>query len=313
MLKIIFFISIFIYQLQVYTQGYKLIDVYSEKDTSNHLIVQFEDIFFERWDTLAQPKFWKKIMTLDPDTCIVNIATTRQFLGYEKTNKWASQTEEEKLRYKDSVRLVHDLHEETKIYITSGKKYFYLIDETIPSISKAVDIFQDLGTDPLYAQAILLIESPGKLNYSNAGAYGPFQLMKSVARAEGLIVNKELDERKDFVKSAYAASSLLNNICVPEAKRILNKLNIEFNESDLWFKFLVLHTYHAGARNVEGLLDQLDQSISGKKLIQWIWQNEWGAFKNASQNYTQVAIAALLCLQDEIYNKCDYIFECNPF
>ena len=137
--------------------------------------------------------------------------------------------------------------------------------------------------------------------------------MKSVARSEGLIVNKQLDERKDFVKSAHAAGSLLNNICVPEAKRILNKLNIEFKESELWFKFLVLHTYHAGARNVEGLLDQLDESLSGKELIQWIWQNEWGAFKNASQNYTQVAIAALLCLQDEIYNKCDYIFDCNPF
>ena len=44
-----------------------------------------------------------------------------------------------------------------------------------------------------------------------------------------------------------------------------------------------------------------------------MWKNEYGNFKNASQNYTQVAIAALLSLQDEIYAHCDFIFDCKPF
>jgi hypothetical protein len=44
-----------------------------------------------------------------------------------------------------------------------------------------------------------------------------------------------------------------------------------------------------------------------------MWQSEWGGFKNASQNYSQVALASLLQLQELIYEKCDYIFECKAF
>ena len=183
----------------------------------------------------------------------------------------------------------------------------------MPSISKAVNIFNDNKVDPWYAQAILLIESPKKLEYSNVGAFGPFQLMKSVARAHGLTVNKTIDERKDFDKSATAAASLLSTVCIAEAKRILGDLEVNYLETDLWFKLIVLHIYHAGAGNVEGLLKNQDSPHSGKELILWMWQNEWGSFKNASQNYTQVAIAALLSLQDEIYDHCDFIFECQPF
>ena len=135
--------------------------------------------------------------------------------------------------------------------------------------------------------------------------------MKGVARSHGLIINKEIDERKDFVKSAKAVCSLLNTICIPETKRVLKNLNLKFNEDDLWFKFVVLHVYHAGIGNVKGLLSQIPDNITEKNLIPWIWQNEWGGFKNASQNYTQVAIAAILCLNDIIYSSCDDIYYCN--
>jgi hypothetical protein len=36
-----------------------------------------------------------------------------------------------------------------------------------------------------------------------------------------LTVNKYVDERKDFNKSAFAASQLLRTICIPQAYRIL--------------------------------------------------------------------------------------------
>lgn len=183
----------------------------------------------------------------------------------------------------------------------------------MPSISKAVTIFDQQKVDPWFAQSILLIESPKKLEFSNAGAYGPFQLMKSVAIAQGLVVNKTVDERKDFVKSATAAASLLSSVCIPEAKRILLDLELNFSENELWFKLFVLHIYHAGAGNVQRLLQQQEMPLKGKELIVWMWQNEYGNFKNASQNYTQVAIAALLSLQDEIYEHCDFIFDCEPF
>ena len=313
MIKHLYLFVFFFYSFCGIGQESQLFDICSNRDSSAYTIVDVEDLFLERWDTLAQPIFWKKIMKLSPDTCIINIAESREILCYESTELWSGQSSDQKLAYKDSLKLLYCLDHETKIFVTSGKKDFYLVNKTMPSISKAVNVFDACKVDPWYAQAILLIESPKKLEYSNAGAYGPFQLMKSVARAHGLVVNKTTDERKDFEKSAKAAASLLSKVCVPEAKRILNSLQVEFSEDKLWFKLLVLHIYHAGAGNVEGLLKQQETPLSGKNLITWIWKNEWGGFKNASQNYTQVAIAALLSLQDEIYEHCDFIFECRPF
>ena len=95
------------------------------------------------------------------DTCIINIASTREILGFENVVKWSSQTEEDKQKYKDSIRNIHCLDSTVKIYITFGKREFYLIEETFPSISKAISLFQEFDTDPWFAQAILLIESPG--------------------------------------------------------------------------------------------------------------------------------------------------------
>jgi hypothetical protein len=313
MFRLGIFICLFLNCVFCIGQQSQLLDICSDRDSSSYTIVDVDDLFSQRWDTLAQPLFWKKIMKLGPDTCIINIASSRKILCFENTEFWSNQTEDQKLKYKDSLRVLNCLEDDSKIYVTSGKRDFYLVNKTMPSISKAVNIFDDNNVDPWYAQAILLIESPKKLEYSNVGAFGPFQLMKSVAKAHGLIVNKTIDERKDFDKSAKAAASLLSSVCIVEARRILGSLDVSFSENDLWFKLLVLHIYHAGAGNVEGLLKQQESPLSGKSLILWIWQNEWGGFKNASQNYTQVAIAALLSLQDEIYDHCDFIFECQPF
>ena len=57
----------------------------------------------------------------------------------------------------------------------------------------AIDIFEENHVDPWYTQSILLIESPAKISYSNAGAYGPFQLMKK-SQEMGLTVNNTVDE-----------------------------------------------------------------------------------------------------------------------
>lgn len=294
-----------------YSQQLSLIDVYCEEDSTSHIVIDPEALYVERWDTLAQPIFWKSIMNLSGDTCIINDASSREVLGYVEKKEWHKQSEEEKKAFKDSVRLAYCLDFDTKIYITSGKKDFYLIEEVIPSISRAIDVFKENNVDPWFAQAILLIESPGKLKYSRTGAFGSFQLMKSVARSLGLTVNKTIDERKDFDKSALAASQLLKTICIPHARRILCDKDIDPVGDELWFKLLVLHIYHAGAKNVEGLLSQLDEPIEGMELIQWMWSNEWGNFKNASQNYSQVAIAAMLCLQDIVLQDCDFIFPCE--
>jgi len=287
------------------------IETFHLKDTSFKVFVDNEVLSTERWDTLAQPVFWSQVMTLPPDSCIVNIAATREVLGLASFVEWKKQTEAEKQSYKDSVRKHHKLKDDTKIYVTSGKNHFYQVEKVMPSISRAISIFEEEKTDPWYAQAILLIESPGKIEYSNVGAYGPFQLMKSVARSHGLIVNSKVDERKDFDKSAKGAASLLRRTCVPEARRILKKHNISFEENELWFRLFVLHIYHAGAGNVQGLMDSIKPKKGGQELITTMWQSEWGGFKNASQNYSQVALASLIRLNDLIYSSCDAIFDCD--
>jgi hypothetical protein len=208
-------------------------------------------------------------------------------------------------------RKLYELDSTERIYMTTGKSDFFKFNHVYPSISKAVDIFTSNETDPWYAQAILMIESPGKIAYSNVGAYGPFQLMKGVARNHGLKVDKYVDERKDFDKSAYGSAHLLRTACIPEAKRILSKFNINVSKSmeySLWFRLLVLHNYHAGSGNVDKLLTYVVKPDHGsKKLITTIWQSQYGRFKNSSQNYSQLALASLLVLNDFIDTECEVI------
>ena len=51
------------------------------KNNAKHTLMNAESIFEERWDELAQAQFWQKIMLLSPDSCIVNVAATRQILS----------------------------------------------------------------------------------------------------------------------------------------------------------------------------------------------------------------------------------------
>lgn len=288
-----------------------LIEIIPQGDSVSRYFVSMDDLYEERWDTLAHPNFWKGVMKLSPDSCIINVAATRQVLDTYSFLEWQTKTDAQKQYFKDSIREFYCLDSNEPIYITSGKSHFYRFDKSFHSVSKGVEVFNELGVDPFYAQAILLIESPNQLQYSNVGAYGSFQLMKSVARTHGLTVNRYVDERKDFVKSAHAASSLLSKVCIPEAKRILDAQNLTYSEEDLWFKLVVLHIYHAGAANVGGLIKSLEPKEGGMALIQQMWTNSWGGFKNASQNYSQLALASILTLNEMIYSECDYMFRCS--
>ncbi len=295
----------------VSAQNCRLIETHKRGDTLQRVFVCTNNLVEEKWDTLGQPLFWQEIMRLTPDSCLINIASNRKILGKESFKKWKSQTEAEKTIYKDSIRKKFRLPDSTLLYVTSGKSHFYDFNKVMPSISKAIAIFQHYKTDPWYAQTILLIESPGKLAYSTVGAYGPFQLMKSVAINHGLTVNKTVDEREDFDKSAMGAASLLRKTCIPEAKRILDRHNLGYHETDLWFRLFVLHIYHAGAGNVQGLMTHMNPKRGGQELIRQMWQNEYGGFKNASQNYSQVALASLLSLRELIYKANDTVYECH--
>lgn len=288
-----------------------IIEMLRYDDSTSMYFVSEPNLYKEGWDTLAQPHFWTKVMSLPSDSCIINIAKTRQVLAVMSLKQWDKQTEKQKDAYRDSVRKKYKLAATDKIYRTLGKKEFYQFGKVMPSISKGIEVFKQEGVDPFYAQAILLIESPGKLAKSTTGAYGAFQLMKSVAISHGLKVNKYVDERKDFVKSAKGASSLIKRTCLPEARRLLKKNGIKYNEQDLWFKLFVLHIYHAGSGNVSGALALLKDKKPGRSIITQLWQTNYKGFKNASQNYSQLALASLIRLNQIINQDCLFTYTCE--
>jgi hypothetical protein len=251
-----------------------------------------------KWHELPQPMFWKKIMRLSPDSCIINFGRTREIIAIKSVKEWNTLTDDQKNSYRDSVRQVNGFPADEKIYMTTGKNDFYKFSDVIPTITRGIEVFNENNVDPWYAQAILLIESPGKLAKSTVGAYGPFQLMKSVAIKQGLTVNDVIDERKDFDRSAWAAGKLIKNVCIPEAKKMLSSYNISYHEKDLWFRLFVLHIYHAGSGNVNQVMTAIQPSKGGQELITQMWQTKAGHFGNASQNYSQLALASLIVLSE---------------
>jgi len=280
---------------------------------ANHVgvIMGAQDLFADKWDVLAQPQFWKQIMLLSPDTVLVNVSATRQILRKMSVTEWGSQTNSEKEIYKDQLREQFGLPANEQLYVTSGKNDFYKFDAVYPQLSKGVAAFEEAGVDPWYAQAILLIESPGQLKKSRSGAYGAFQLMPSVARAQGLTVNKYVDEREDFERSAYGSSRLISRVCIPEAKNILKNHNIAYKESDVWFRLFVLHIYHAGAGNVAAVVNKIAPEQGGQQLIKDMWQNSAAGFGNNSQNYTQLALASQLILHEMIETQSQKMYFCK--
>jgi hypothetical protein len=283
--------------------------VITHNDTMRLAFVNDSALYREGWDTLAQAKFWKDVICMNSDSCIINVASCRKPLDKVSRLIWMNQTELEKTRYKDSVCFAYCYEPGTNLFVTSGKGEFYELKKVLPDISRAIKVFQQNNCDPFYAQAILLIESPGKSkSKSYVGANGPFQLMASVARKYGLRVSKSRDERTDLEKAGRVAAKLLNKSCVAYVKQYLDERNIAYSETDLWFRLLVLHAYHAGAGSVHCVINQLNPSKGGVDLFKQIWQTECGRFKNESQNYSQIALASLISFDEIIHQDGDTVF-----
>ncbi len=283
--------------------------VVSQNDTSLMQFVNDEALFDEGWDTLAQPLFWKAVMKLSPDSAIMNVASCRKPLEMVDFNRWMTQSEEQKNLYKTEVCCSNALDCNTNLFVTKGRRDFFEHRKSLQTVSQAVKAFSGYGVDPWYAQTILLIESPGKsVQKSWAGAQGPFQLMKDVATRFGLKVNKKMDERTDLNRSAFAASQLISRMCIPKIKNILDSLHISYRETDTWFRLLVLHAYHAGPGNVACVVYKINPREGGMQLIRQLWLTECGGFKNESQNYSQLALAAHLSFNEIINEEKDTIF-----
>lgn len=298
------FLLLFFLLIQLVTFGqsadhptdYEILEI--KNSIQKQLIIHPKIIYKDNWHQLPQTLFWRQIITLSPDSCLINVACNRKVLHKVSYHDWIKKTEPQKEFFKDSLKLVNALAAAEKINVTTGKNDFYKIKEVSPNITKGIQLFQEFGVDPWYAQAILLIESPAQLKKSISGAYGAFQLMPGVARNYGLTVNNSVDERESFERSAFGAAQLISRSCIPSVKSILQAHRISFNETDLWFRLLVMHVYHAGATNVRAVINKIQPTQGGQELIKQIWSTTAGSFGNSSQNYSQVALATQLLLHE---------------
>lgn len=254
-------------------------------------------------DKLQNVIFWRRIMNLHKDSCLLNIHNDRTIIATMHASSWYGSKELAKNSILDSLRRLNGILDSPRIVGTMGKSFFYTFEKISDKIPQGIAAFENNGINGWYAKAILLIESPNQLQKSNAGAYGPFQLMPGVARNYGLKVNKYVDERADFDRSAYAASELIKNICIPYARQMLEGKSIRYNENELWFKLFVMHIYNAGAGNVQLALDAIPEPGIGIELIKQLWNTSAGRFKSASQNYSQLILAAFLEYEERIEKR----------
>ena len=72
-------------------------------------VINEKALVSEGWDKLAQPIFWKQIMMLSPDSCLINIAKSRLIIAKVSKKDWNAQSNLEIDKYRDSVRSVHSL------------------------------------------------------------------------------------------------------------------------------------------------------------------------------------------------------------
>lgn len=312
-MRVFFISSLFLFTcfcLSAQTSPWEREMIAVNEGESELVIMGSDPISFAKWDQLQQPLFWREIMLLSPDSVLVNIASNRAIVARMSGKDWHRQSEAQKAQFKDSMRISLGLPVTERIMVTTGKNDFYRFDLVYESLSQGVACFEEYGVDPWYAQSILLIESPGQLKKSNVGAYGPFQLMPSVARAMGLTVNNTVDERMDFRRSAYGASQLLKHSCIPSARSIAASTGLAINESAIWFRLLVLHVYHAGAGNVRAVVNEIGKVETGEELIRKMWVTTAADFGNSSQNYSQLALAAHIQLAQIIRSKPVAVYKC---
>ncbi len=261
------------------------------------------DIYELELDRSAHVVFWRRIMNLHKDSCLINVHSKRTILATMHAGTWYGYHDTIKKTILDSLKKLNGITDSPRIVGTMGKSFFYSFEKIAPKIPVGIEAFENNGVDGWYAKAILLIESPNQLQKSTAGAYGPFQLMPGVARNYGLKVSRKRDERANFDRSAYAASMLIKNICIPYAKQMLEARSISYNENELWFKLFAMHIYNAGAGNVQGALNTISEPAQGIGLIRQLWNTSAGRFQSSSQNYSQLILAAFLEYEERVEKK----------
>lgn len=258
--------------------------------------------------------FWLRDIELSSDSFLVVDKKSRKVIDVlHKSQVLKIETGKNLKELAKIYHFVHKLDSNSQVKFVRGRKEFFNYPKIEPHISPAEAIFKSVGVDPALARFILLIESPSNPSaISISGARGHFQLMPSVARKYGLVINQYRDDRLNFEKSAVAAAKLMKQYCIPQAQRIALSAGILVDSSaktELWFRLLVLHVYNAGSGNVaKAVRVYAADGLTGEELIMKLWKTHVGAFGNSSQNYSQVALASHLAYNRYLSNKKSEVF-----
>lgn len=257
----------------------------------------------------ADVAFWLRDIELSSDSFLVVDKQSRVIIDVlHKSQVLKIETGKNLKELAKIYHYLNKLDSHTQVKFVRGRKEFFNYEKIEPHIIPAEEIFKRVGVDSSLARFILLIESPSNPSATSiSGARGHFQLMPSVARKYGLVINKHRDDRLNFEKSAVAAAKLMKNYCIPQAEKIAESVGLNVDSSSkshLWFRLLVLHVYNAGAGTVsKAVRIYANEQFTGEELIMKLWKTHVGAFGNSSQNYSQVALASYLAFNRYLENK----------
>src|SRR5262245_36217295 len=95
--------------------------VISYNDTVRLQFLHDPALYSQGWDTLGQTVFWREVINMTGDTCIVNVPSCRKQLQKVCRNEWMDLTESEKKFIKDSLSCVNKLDSNSTLFVTAGK------------------------------------------------------------------------------------------------------------------------------------------------------------------------------------------------
>ena len=241
-------------------------------------------------------QFWQKVILLTTDSAIVVHKDSRNVMDVISAKRLDSLVDHSKLEYTAQCYRDSFGYESCELVkFVRGKREFFDFRKVGPLVDDAKLIFDQYEVNPIYAQFILLIESPNNPKArSISGAVGHYQLMPFVAKKYGLVVTGGRDDRHDFKLSSMAAAKLMKDYCIPNADRMAVSVGLMPEHNDLWFQLLVMHVYNAGAGNVRKAVAAVGPVKTGEELIIKLWKTQAGAFGNSSQNYSQLALASYI-------------------
>ena len=80
-------------------------------------------------DTMAHVIFWRKIMNLHQDSCLINVHSCRKVLTTYPAINWNMCSVNQRLSIADSLRKLSGIYDSSRVVGTMGKRFFYSFEK----------------------------------------------------------------------------------------------------------------------------------------------------------------------------------------